>query len=166
MSNEQQLLILYWQISASILMGIEYFLPSKAKEYVETRLRGYLEGVQGRIDQDISGGFKLIYENRWKIGVALLFLAIFYLSIESIKLIGAANFPILASLVGLVALFFFAGGFLVLLSVFMQLLTPLGLGSVVRAILTFLNKSPKGPIAAGGMLCLLVSFVLRYHYLA
>jgi hypothetical protein len=166
MNNEQQLLILYWQISAALLMGIDYLLPSKAKEYVDTKVRNYLEGVQGRVDQDISSGLNLIKENRWKIGIAFLFLAIFYLAIESIKLVGASNFPTLAAIVSLVALFFFTGGFLVLLNIFMQLVTPLGLGSVVRTLLTFLNKSPKGPIAAGGMLCLFVSFALRYHYYA
>jgi hypothetical protein len=61
MSNEQQLLILYWQIGAALLMGIDYFLPSKAKEYVDTKVRNYLAGVQGRVDKDISGGFNLIY---------------------------------------------------------------------------------------------------------
>ena len=165
MNNEQQSLILYWQIFASLLMGIDYFLPVEAKKYADTKVRGYLEGVQGRVDEDISNGLRVLYQNKWKIAVALLFLAIFNLAIQSIRFIGASNFPLLALVVGFVGLFFFSGGSLVLLNIFMQLVVPVGLGTFVRAILTFLNKSEKGPIAAGGMLCLLISLALRYHYL-
>ncbi len=163
MTNEQLLLILYWQISAAVLMGIDYFLPVQAKDFLDSSARSYIKIVQANVDSGISDTIKFIAGQKWKIFAATVLLVTSYLAFHTLKFIG----PTISSTLFFILLVavYSSVGILMLLSIFIPAFTTLGIASVSRVFLTFLNKSPKGPFAAAGMLCLFVSFALRYVYL-
>ncbi|MDP3856511.1 MAG: hypothetical protein Q8Q73_01980 [Stagnimonas sp.] len=167
MTNEQHLVVLYWQAAAALLMGVDYFLPSAAKEVTDTYVRKYLAGVSVRVDESFNKAIQeFIIANRWRLFLAVVFLAIAFLSLHSIRFLAPDSSPLLVVFISLAAMFFFAGSILPLATTFIGLVVPVGVGSVFAVLLVFLSKSPKGPVAAGGMFCLFISFLVRYSYVA
>ncbi|WP_155705736.1 hypothetical protein [Halomonas sp. PA16-9] len=51
----EELTILYFQIAAGVMMGWDYFTPKSWREHMNGVLSEYFSGVQGRVDEDLSG---------------------------------------------------------------------------------------------------------------
>ena len=165
MTPEQQLLILKFQIAASILMGLDYFMPESWREKANEKAKGYFSGVQSRVDSDMNSAWEYIKSKTAKIITASVMLGLAFLMLNFKSLPILMESPVFLSLWSIATLLLFSGGFLTLFNIFMDILLPIGLGGLFRAFTTFILGSPKGPLAAIGFICLCISFGLRYNYL-
>ncbi|MRJ44857.1 hypothetical protein KF946_00955 [Idiomarina loihiensis] len=165
MTPDQQLIILKLQIAASILMGLDYFMPESWREKANEKAKAYFSGVQSRIDSDITSAWEYIKSKVAKIITAVVMLGLAFLMLYFKSLPIIVESPVFLSLWSIAPLLLFTGGFLTLFSIFMDILLPVGLGGLFRALTTFILGSPKGPLAAIGFICLCLSFFLRYNYI-
>ncbi|WMN59561.1 hypothetical protein NI389_15495 [Pseudoalteromonas xiamenensis] len=165
MTPEQQLLVLKFQIAASILMGLDYFMPESWREKANEKAKAYFSGVQSRVDSDITSTWEYIKSKIAKIITAVVMLGLGFLMLNFNSLPILVESPAFLSLWSIAALLLLTGGFLTLSNIFMYILIPVGLGGLFRSFTTFILGSPKGPLAAIGFICLCVSFGLRYNYL-
>ncbi|WP_405127936.1 hypothetical protein [Pseudoalteromonas sp. PB2-1] len=163
MAPEQSLLIMKWQFAATILMGLDYFISDGFREKANLYVKNYFQAMQGRVDDDVKQAlskFKsklfgvLISFVQIAIGVGL-FLISHYIGEDSILLFVGAL---------IAAFFFIIAGFNFAFTTVFDLLTSFGIAAPFRFLTTFLVGSPKGPIAAIGFMCLMISFYLRYSY--
>lgn len=165
MTPDQQLLILKLQIAASILMGLDYFMPESWREKANDKAKAYFFGVQSRADSNITTAWEYFKSKTAKIVASALMLSLSYgmLYFQSLPIL--VENPVFLSLYSIAALLLFAVGFLTLFNILMDILLPVSLGGLFRAVTTFILGSPKGPLAAIGFICLCISFGLRYNYL-
>ncbi|MGR5392553.1 hypothetical protein [Vibrio alginolyticus] len=163
MTPEQTLLVIKWQFAATVLMGLDYFISDRFREKANTYVRNYFQGIQERVDADVVLAF-----SEFKGKLFHFFLSLFQIGI------GGGLFVLsryidensLLLLVGIliIAVFFIIAGFNFAFSAVFNLLVKLGIAGPFRFLTTFLVGSPKGPIAAIGFICLMISFYLRYSY--
>jgi hypothetical protein len=165
MTNEQQILITNWQLAASILMGIEYFLPTSLKERADNHFKNYLMGIEGRVDQTIFQGLKEIWDDKIKVLMGISFFSIFYLSLITVEALRNSGHLWAGLLISIVGLMFMVVGLYLVMVITLPRLLPISYGLPFRLGLFLMRVCPKGPIAATGLVCLFISFALRYAYL-
>jgi len=153
--------ILYFQIAAAVLMGWDYFTPQSWRQRMDQKLTQYFGQVQSNVDHDLKGSFAYLKASGTRIIAALVALGLAYLVLKIGSWLGTSQ-PYVVLATGLLYLLFVAAGLLTLVNVVTPLLVPLGLGSVFRALTTFLTTTERGAVAGLGFLALLVSFVMQY----
>lgn len=157
--------ILKLQIIATTFMGADYFIPNKYRDIANEYVNDYFSGVQNRIDNNINLGIEHIKKNyKYLLTGALYLFFVYVVNITKNKLykngtIDNTAFEILM----LATLPFMVIGYLRIFKIMMDVFIPVGIASILRSITTFVTKSPKGPIAAIGMIFLMLSFYLRYR---
>lgn len=163
MTPEQTLLVIKWQFLATALMGLDYFISDNFREKANAYIKNYFQGVQHRVDADVIKAFSEfkgkifhVFFSLIQIAIGVGFFAVSRYIDENLLLL------LIATLI--LSAFFIVAGFNFAFNVFFNLLTQLGIAAPFRFITTFLVGSPKGPIAAIGFLCLMISFYLRYSY--
>ncbi|MFM4721128.1 hypothetical protein [Aeromonas bivalvium] len=57
MTPEQNLLIMKWQLAATILMGLDYFISDSFREKANAYVKSYFQGMQERVDADVKQAF-------------------------------------------------------------------------------------------------------------
>jgi hypothetical protein len=153
-----------WQIAATILMGLDYFIPDSLRETANAYVKRYFSGMQQRVDRDVNKAVNEFKGELPRVLIALIQIAagvgLFVLS----RYVGESSIPLLILLL-IGAMFFIISGFNFAFNTFFDLLQTLGIAAPFRFFTTFLVGSPKGPIAACGFICLMVSFYLRYTYI-
>jgi hypothetical protein len=164
MTPSQEMTVLYWQAGAACLMGFDYFVKDAWREKANAAVRLYFAGVQARVDHDLQLSWEYFKSKIPRLTSGAIFLGVWWFLMNVVLPIPQS--PTATALLALLAIGFFAGGFLGVFQVFMELYIPVGMGLAFRTVTTFLVSSPKGPIAAIGMLCLFVSFALRHAYIA
>jgi hypothetical protein len=165
LTPDQLLLILKFQIAASFLMGLDYFMPESWREKANGKAKDYFSGMQGTVDSDMKSAWEDIKSKSAKIFVSVLMLSLSFAMVYFKNLSILIESPVFLSLWPIFSLILFIGGFLTLFSIFRDILLPVGLGELFRAFTTFVLGAPKGPLAAVGFICLCISFGLRYNYL-
>ncbi len=147
-------------------MGLDYFLPESWREKANEKAKAFFSGVQESADSDLKSAFLYLKSQTLKIVTSLIMVALSFamLKLGSSSLI--KEYPVFLALWSIASMLLFSGGFLTLFHIFMDILTPVGVGGFFRAITTFIVSSPKGPLAAIGFICLCISFSLRYNFLA
>lgn len=165
MTNDQQVLITNWQLCAAILMGIEYFLPKNIKEIADAKFGEYLKGVEGRVDHDLMASLKDIWQEKIKLTLSVFFIAMSYLVFTTLHALHNFDAPLFSTFIILVGVFFFSGGFLTAMQIVFPRLLLICYGLPIRILAGLIRVCPKGPVAAAGLLCLAISFALRYMYL-
>jgi hypothetical protein len=164
MTQSQEMIVLYWQVTAAFLMGFDYFVKDVWREKANIFVRSYFAGVQDRIDHDLKLSWGRFTSKVPQIMGGVIFLGAYWFLMEVV--IPVFESPVAVVSLTLFAFVLFSGGFLSIFQIFMELFIPVGLGLSLRAVTTFLVSSPKGAIAAMGMLCLFISFILRYVYIS
>lgn len=158
----EEITILYFQISAAVMMAWDYFTPRSWREYMDGVLGKYFSGVQRNVDKDINQSLEYLKVNIPRIFVSFLAFGLAYLVLKFGASFDGSSRPVAALVTGILYLFLVSGGFFTLMNIIFPLLVPLGIGGVFKAITKFLTSTEKGPLAGLGFLCLLVSFVMRY----
>lgn len=158
----EELTILYFQVAAAVMMGWDYFTPKSWREHMDGLLGEYFSGVQGRVEQDLSGSLAFLKASVPKIIASFIAFGLAYLVLMLGSSITGDWRPEAVLVTGLLYLMLVAGGFITLINIVFPLLVPLGVGGVFRGITMFLTSTEKGPLAGLGFLSLLVSFVMRY----
>lgn len=162
MDKLQQLHILYLQIAAGFLMSLDYFMPAAYRAKIDSRLGHHVETLRKVIYQDLVEAKAIFFQRRQDVVLRVLvfLLCVVCLCYEkywAIATVPYLNFAI--SVFGIISMLW-------LLKVFFQILEPvifpLITAGPVSALLYFISKSGRGPLAAFGMLCLALSFLLRY----
>ncbi|WP_421221203.1 hypothetical protein [Aeromonas enteropelogenes] len=163
MTPEQNLLIIKWQFAATILMGLDYFISDSFREKANAYVKSYFQGMQERVDADVKLAFSAFKGKLFHVLISIIQIAIgvgfFVLS----RYIDENSIWLLIGTL-IVAGFFIVAGFNFAFNSVFDLLTKLGMAAPFRFLTTFLVGSPKGPIAAIGFICLMISFYLRYSY--
>ena len=155
------LAILKWQIAASALMGVDYFMPRSWRERLNNMLVRYFTGVQGNIDADIKSAASYLWGVRIALLVALLCLAASWaISHFFFGLRNALPTLFLISVFAFIVLF--GCGIVGLSQLLVPAIIPFLVGGPMRGVITFLTKTEKGPLAGIGFLCLIISFAARY----
>lgn len=163
MTPEQSLLIMKWQFAAAILMGLDYFIPDSFREKANAYVKNYFQGMQERVDTNIKHAFSEFKGKLFRILISLVQITIGVGLFAVGRHIGENSIWLLIGAL-LVAGFFIIAGFNFAFTAVFDFLTSLGIAAPFRFLTTFLVCSPKGPIAAIGFICLMVSFYLRYSY--
>ncbi|TMU18052.1 hypothetical protein E0L35_19975 [Halomonas sp. ATBC28] len=158
----EELTILYFQIAAGVMMGWDYFTPKSWREHMNGVLSEYVSGVQGRVDEDLSGALVFLKVSLPKIIASFIAFGLAYFVLRFGSSINGEWRAEAILVTGLVYLMLVAGGLITLMNIVFPLLVPLGLGGVFRGITMVLTSTEKGPLAGLGFLSLLVSFVMRY----
>lgn len=57
MTPDQNLLIMKWQLVATILMGLDYFISDSFREKANAYVKSYFQGMQKRVDADVVQAF-------------------------------------------------------------------------------------------------------------
>ncbi|KJF99481.1 tryptophan-rich sensory protein [Photobacterium leiognathi] len=163
MTPEQNLLIMKWQFAATILMGLDYFISDSFREKANAYVRGYFQGMQERVDADVKQAFSEFKGKLFHVLISIIQIAI---GVGLCVLSRHIDENLIWLFIGilLVALFFIIAGVNFAFTTVFHLLTKLGIAAPFRFLTTFLVGSPKGPIAAIGFICLMISFYLRYSY--
>lgn len=163
MTPEQNLLIMKWQFAATILMGLDYFISDSFREKANAYVRSYFQGMQERVDADVKQAFSEFKGKLFHVLISIIQIAI---GVGLFVLSRHIDENLIWLLIGtlLVAGFFIIAGFNFAFTTVFDLLTKLGIAAPFRFLTTFLVGSPKGPIAAIGFICLMISFYLRYSY--
>jgi hypothetical protein len=156
------LAILKWQIAASGLMSIDYFMPLSWRGRINRVLVDYFTGVQGSIDADLRSAMSYLWVKKWAISVAILSLAASL--VISHFLIGSRNgqHSMLTVIEAFVFIVLFAFAVVGLCQTLTPVAVPFLLGTPLRGISTFLTRTEKGPLSGIGFLCLIISFAMRY----
>ena len=165
MDEMSQSAVLFLEISATLMMGLDYFFGRSVLARINRTSRIYVRNVQARVDHDISHNARRVIRiwPQLLVGVvmslafiSLLFASILLLKNEHMWLgIGASLLSIFA---------FSSAAF-----AFLSYLFPPTLNILValpfRIATTLLLASPKGPIAAAGFGALLIALWLKYRSL-
>lgn len=163
MTPEQNLLVMKWQFAATILMGLDYFISDSFRSKANLYVKNYFRGVQERIDADVVQAFSEFKGKVFQFFVSLIQIIIgFGLFCFGLGIDGELIWLLVGVL--LTAVFFIVSGLSFAFDSVFDLLAKLGIAAPFRFITTFLVGSPKGPIAAIGFICLMISFYLRYSY--
>lgn len=171
MTSSQNLEVLIWQLIAGLLMGTDYFLNERKRSLIDAYLKKKLNTFQRITNSTMKGAIedaKSLVQT-WLLAIAPILLSmglIFYVMPH-------LHLPegILTAIVGLIALSFFLwGAILAYYGIFAHLFKLRWLLAIylfpLWVVSMFLLKSPKGVLAAAGMLCLARAFWLRYAYIA
>jgi hypothetical protein len=165
MTPEQTLLVMQWQIAATILMGLDYFISDSIREKANTYVKCYFEEMQQRVDRDVTKAVDKFKNEFPRVLISLIQIVIGIVIFFLGRYVGDDSLGFLILLLIAAAIFIISGFNFAFNTVF-DLLQTLGIAAPFRFITTFLIGSPKGPIAALGFICLSVSFYLRYTYVS
>jgi hypothetical protein len=158
--------VLYLQILAALLMGADYFLPSRIIKRIEAYFGPSFRGMHASVGQTVEGGFAILRVNKRR----LIFAGICFITLIGanalLKYLGPFELSPLTVILYLLSRVTLICGSLSATGVLIDVLGPLGLGLPVSGLLKFINECPRGLIPATGMCCLLMSFTLQYYYLS
>jgi len=165
LSPEESIFVLKWQVAATIMMGLDYFIPDAWRLKANNIVKNYFQGVQQKLDSDVAlavGDFKkdlphiAISVTQVALGIALL------LTRKSLP----EEFVLTKFIILIIALFIIISGISFAFGSVLSLLQTLGVAGPFRVFTMFLVSSPKGPLAAIGFIFLAISFYLRYTYIS
>ncbi|WP_299188137.1 hypothetical protein [uncultured Psychrobacter sp.] len=162
MTQFGELTILYFQISAALMMGWDYFIPKDWRNNTDGFLNKYFSYVHSNVDKDFKQALESLKLNIFIILLSLAPLVVSYLIFKSHILLNFQFSPFVGFFIMLIFLIFILGGLLVFLSIISPLLLPLGLSGIFKVITKFIISTEKGSFSGLGFLCLLVSFMMKY----
>lgn len=163
MAPEHELLVLKWQFAAALLMGLDYFIPDDLRAKANNYVKIYFNGMQKRVDADIAKSFSEFKGKLFRVFIAIIQISIGSFFIFISQHINTSSIYLLILILSIGGIFIISGFSFAFNAVF-EFITRLGIATPFRILTTFLIGSPKGPIAAIGFLCLIISFFLRYSY--
>jgi len=165
MDNFSQSAILFLEIAAALMMGLDYFFGRSVLAKINQTSRTYVRGVQAQVDIDISDSARRVmgFWPQLLVGVvmSLAFVSLFYAS----TLLFKNDHAWLGLGASLLSLFAFSSAAFAFLSYFFPPVLNILIALPFRIGTTLLLASPKGPIAAAGFGALLISLWLKYRAL-
>lgn len=144
-------------------MGLDYFISDKFREKANTYVRNHFQGVQQRVDADVIKAFSEFKGKLLHVFISLFQVAIGIGGFALSRYIGEYSIYLFIAVL-IFSIFLIVAGFNFAFHTILDFFTKLGVVAPFRFLTTFLVSSPKGPIAAIGFLCLMVSFYLRFSY--
>ena len=165
MTTTQELTVLKLQIVASVLMGADYFLMDTIREKLNGFIRSYAEGVASSADNDMKARFELLRSNLWHLLTYVAGLILAYLLFRLGGWLAQTQQVELAILALLLTIVLFGICVSQIFSLITHTLALTPVYLLIKAMTIFVSKSPKGALAALGMVFLFISFGVRYIYI-
>lgn len=151
------------QVTAALMMGWDYLMPSTKRELLNSKLRQYFAQVQTNVDKSIILAWQDLISNIKPVIISIILSLSGYHSFNYISGDILVTYPILTSIALVIAMICFVGGSLFLVNLLCKLIVPFCFGGMIfRVLTTFLLMTEKGPFAGIGFIILLISFVMRY----
>jgi hypothetical protein len=159
---EEQMIVFFWQVAASLMMGANYFTSDKLRKRVDVYLSQYFLKIQAKVDSEILTSLKYIKINsKLIIASTVMMFSSYYMATFKWQFAIIVNQYIYAFL-----FIMFLLGFTILIFFLLEKNKPSFLVGLLRPFTTFVLWSTKGPLGAIGFSCLIVSFILQYNYLS
>jgi len=166
MTTSEQLILMYLQLAATIAMAFDYFVPENTKRLIDIFCRRPLTHINIRVSKDLSSAVHEAIGKRWFIytfmGAIVLLMTVN--SWDSILIqLSPSPIPEITIFCVFVAAILSIAAFWI---TYQKPLTTIFIAVLVKLLLLYLRKSPRGPIAAAGLLILAISYWYQYHLLS
>jgi hypothetical protein len=157
--------ILTLQFIATLLMAFDYFFDDEQRKKVNAIVRSVAQPFKDSIDKDINNYRGYVVQQWTYIVVSLLFIAVAWLGLKILPLFAPIAYPWITTLVAVLLLGLFAGGFPRILKIVVAGITPIVIGGPLSLITWFVIRCPKGSIFGIGFVTLMASFACRFSNL-
>lgn len=155
--------ILFFQITAALMMGWDYFIPKKWREATNKKLKLHFSEKITNLDNKVIEFIKSTISDI-KIIVVSIFLVIYGVSIlEHLNFITKMHYTIIKFIISLSGTLALLAGGSYLAGLIIHIINHILINTIFpRIILTFLSLTEKGPFSGIGFIFLLISFFMRY----
>lgn len=163
MGNSSQSAVLWLEISAALMMGLDYFFGRSLLTSMNRASREYLRKVRSEVDKDIASSAKSTIDAWPSIVVGIVMLLSFIALLQASVYLFSNNFELLGLVASVIALFAFCISIYSFLTSLFPSAIKLAMALPFRLGTMILLASPKGPIAAAGFGALMLSLWLKYQ---
>lgn len=156
--------IFTFQVTATLMMGWDYFMPAKWREKINKKLSSRFVTFQSNADSNIIDFIKDMISS-YKIILASLVMVTSGLTIiENLRFFMKIGYPSIVFIISCIGVVALALGGLFLVNLIINAINKFFFSGVMpRILLTFLIITEKGPFAGMGFIVLLISFFMRYQ---
>lgn len=165
MTDEELLIVLYWQSAATLFLGIDYFIPNKIIAYFNKMLVRYFNDVKENIKYEMVISLKDFKKNVSELKMATVSI-IFGIFIFYLVHIVGQYFPITSIIFIILSIFFLFIGIVLMFAIIFDLIKTLGFATPFILLILGIIHSPKGPLGAAGVGCFLISLAVQYSYIS
>ena len=155
-------IIINLQALAAILMGYEYFISIRLRDYLDNEIRIKLNNAHNNYRNEVRKQIDILWRNVGYIPTTLFFAGAAAATYYSLKLLVTPSFNIWVLIFAMLFILFFGCCALLGIGKLLEFILPLAVPSFLRSVIAFLLYCPKGIIAGIGMLFLVASFICRY----
>lgn len=157
-----ELAILRWQIAASGLMGVDYFVPKISRDRINGSLTKYFRNVQGNVDADIESSISYLWSVKWPLLVSVIGSFSPWMVHFLFTEINSRLHSMLFLSTNLIALVFFSISVVGVVQLLAPTIVPFFAGLPLRGVSAFLARTERGTLSGIGFICLIISFAMRY----